>query len=93
MNLLGDNVATVQQTCCHIFAIAGIAFHHLVVWLEASTRDLRNGVGLVGCLRSRDNGCVCNKREVDAGIRHQVRLEFIEIDIEGAIKSEGGGDR
>ena len=43
-------------------------------------------------LGSRDDRCVGNQREMNARIRHQVGLEFIEIDVEGAVESEGGGD-
>ena len=30
-----NNIATVEETCRHVFAVARVAFHHLVMWLEA----------------------------------------------------------
>ena len=35
MNVLGDDITTVQQTSRHVLAVARIAFHHLVVGLKA----------------------------------------------------------
>jgi hypothetical protein len=35
VNVLGHNIATVQQTGSHVLAIARITFYHLVVGLEA----------------------------------------------------------
>ena len=46
---------------------------------------------MVGFL-SRDDRGVCGQREVDAGIGHQVGLEFGQIDIQGSIKPEGSSD-
>lgn len=35
VDIIGDNISTVQQAGGHVFAVAGIALHHLVVGLEA----------------------------------------------------------
>jgi hypothetical protein len=45
------------------------------------------------CLGSRDNWRVSNEREVDTWVWNQVGLEFIEINVEGTIETEGSGDR
>jgi len=39
-----------------------------------------------------DDGGVCNQREVDTGVGHQVGLELSEIDVEGTIEAQRGGD-
>jgi hypothetical protein len=46
----------------------------------------------VGGLGGGDDGGVGDQREVDTGVRHQVGLELIEINVEGAIETQRGGD-
>ena len=82
VDVIGHDVSTVQQAGGHVFSVAGIALHHLVVWFEARHRDFLHRVGLVGCLGSRDDGRVGHKREVDTWVWHQVGLELVEIDVE-----------
>lgn len=48
---------------------------------------------LMAALRSGDDGCVADERVVDSWVRDQVRLELIQIDVQGAIEAEGRGDR
>jgi len=90
--VIRHNITTVEQTGGHIFSIAGIAFHHLVVRLEARHRDLLNRIGLMRCLRGRDDRSICNQREVNARIWNKVGLELVKINVEGAVKAEGGSD-
>jgi hypothetical protein len=92
VNILRNNITTVQQACSHILSVSWVALHHLVVGLEARHRDLLHRVGLVRSLGGRDNWSVCNEREVDSWIRDQVGLELIEIDVKGSIETEGSGD-
>ena len=92
VSVLGDNVTSVQQASCHVLSVPGVALDHLVVGLEARHGHLLDGVGLVGSLGSRDDWCVSNQREVDAGVRDKVGLEFVQIDVEGAIETERGSD-
>ena len=47
VDILGDYVTTVEQAGSHIFPIARVAFHHLVVGLEAGHRDLLHRIGFV----------------------------------------------
>jgi hypothetical protein len=93
VGLLGDNITPVEQAGGHVLAIARITLDHLVVGLEARHGDLIDGVGLVGSLVGGDDGSVGNEREVDTGVGHQVGLEFVQINIEGTIETQGGGDR
>ena len=92
VGVLGDNITTVKQAGGHVLAVAWVALNHLVVWLEAGHGDLLDGVGLVGCLGCGDNWGVGDEREMDTGVWHQVGLELVEIDVEGAVEAEGGGD-
>mmetsp|Transcript_26422 Transcript_26422/g.79629 ORF Transcript_26422/g.79629 Transcript_26422/m.79629 type:complete len:322 (-) Transcript_26422:53-1018(-) len=50
---------------------------------------------MVGLLR-RDHRCVAREHEVDARVRHQVRLELRDVDVERAVEtkrcSQGGDD-
>jgi hypothetical protein len=62
------------------------------VRLEARHGDLLDRVGFVGCLGSRDNWGVSDEREMDARVWNQVGLELVEINVEGAIKTERGSD-
>uniref|UniRef100_F7ANC9 Uncharacterized protein n=7 Tax=Euteleostomi TaxID=117571 RepID=F7ANC9_HORSE len=72
--------------------MARVTFHHLVGWLKASIGDLCYGKLLMVGFLSRDDRGICGQREVDAGIGHQVGLEFCQVNIEGSIKSEGSSD-
>ena len=93
MHFLWYNISTIEQAGCHVLSIARIALHHLVGRLETRHRYLLDRVCFVTRLGRGNNRGVCNKREVDTWIRHKVGLELIEIDVERAIKSEGGSDR
>lgn len=41
----------------------------------------------------RDDGGIRRKHEVDSGIRYQVGLEFGDINVQGSIESQRGGQR
>jgi hypothetical protein len=81
VDVLGDDITTVEQASGHVLSVAGVALDHLVVGLEAGHGDLLDRVGLVGRLGSRDDGRVGDQREVDTGVGHQVGLELVEIDV------------
>ena len=40
-----------------------------------------------------DDGSKRSEGEVDTGERNKVRLELVQVDVEGTIETEGGGDR
>lgn len=92
VDVLGDNVSSVQHAAGHVLAVTWVTFHHLVGWLEASVGDLGNGELLVVGLLSGDDGGVCGQREVDTWVGHQVGLELSQIDVQGTVESEGGSD-
>jgi len=92
VGVVGDDVTTVQQASGHVLAVAGVTLDHLVVRLEARHGHLLDRVGLVGGLGGRDNGRVSNEREVDSGVRNQVGLELVQVDVEGTVESERSSD-
>lgn len=47
---------------------------------------------LVSTLGSRNDRRVADKRVVDTRVGDQVSLELVEIDVQGAVEAEGGGD-
>ncbi len=92
MDVLGNDVSTIEQTCGHVLAVARITLHHLVIRLEARHRDLLDGVGLVSGLDSRDYRRVGDEREMNSRIRHQIGLELVQVDVQRAIEAEGGSN-
>jgi hypothetical protein len=92
VDLLGNNIATVQQAGSHVLSVAGVALDHLVVGLETGHGDFLDGIGLVGSLGRRHNRGVRNKREVDTRVWDQVGLELVKIDVERTIETEGSSD-
>ena len=47
VDILGDHISPVEHAAGHVLAVAGVAFHHRVDWLETSVGDLSNGELLV----------------------------------------------
>lgn len=81
VDVLGDNITTVQQAGGHVFSVARIALYHLVIWLEAGHRNFLDRVGLVGSLSGRDNWGVGDKREMDSWVWNQIGLELVQVDV------------
>ncbi|KAG8138511.1 hypothetical protein E2320_004389 [Naja naja] len=71
---------------------AVVALDHLVGELKAGVGDLRHRELLVVGFFGRDDGGVRGQGEVDAGVRHQVGLEFDQVDVQGPVKSQGSRD-
>jgi hypothetical protein len=57
--------------------------------LEGQIVDLE---ALVGTLGGRNDRSIADQRVVDTWVRDKVGLELVEIDVEGAIESQGRGD-
>lgn len=92
VGILGHDITTVQQASSHVLAISGVTLDHLVVRLKAGHSHLLNRVGLVGSLGSGNNGSVGDKREVNTWVRHQVGLELVQVDVQGAIEAQRSGN-
>merc|ERR1719158_154261 len=92
VHILGDDVAAVQHTAGHVLAMSWVAFDHGVGWLEASVGDLRNTQGLMVSLLGRDNGSIGDEGEVNPRVGHKVGLELIQVDVQGSVEPQRGGD-
>merc|ERR550539_591471 len=92
IDVLGDDITSVEETAGHVLAMARVALHHLVGGLEAGVGDLPHSELLMVSLLSGDDGGVGDQREVDPGVGHQVGLELSQINIEGSVKSQRGRD-
>jgi hypothetical protein len=92
LDIVWDDITTIQQAGSHVLSVARITLDHLVVGLEARVGDLLDRVGFVLSLSSRDHRGVGNEREVDTWVGDKVGLELVQVDIEGPIESEGGSD-
>merc|ERR1719373_193359 len=88
IDILGDNISTVEHAAGHVFSVTRITLDHLIGRLKAGVGDLRDRQLLVVGFFSRDDWSIGDKWEVDAGIGHQVGLELGQINIEGAIKPQ-----
>ena len=53
VDVLGDNITSVQHAASHVFTVSWITLDHLVGWLEASVGDLGNRELLVVSLSIR----------------------------------------
>lgn len=47
---------------------------------------------LVSTLGGRDDGCVADQGVVDTGVRDQVGLELVQVDVESTVEAQRGGD-
>merc|ERR550539_1563880 len=92
IDVLGDDITSVEETAGHVLAMARVALHHLVGGLEAGVGDLPHSELLMVSLLRGDDGGVGDQREVDPGVGHQVGLELSQINIEGSVKSQRGRD-
>lgn len=93
VDVLGDDVTSVEQATGHVLSLSRVTLDHLVVGFETRERHLGDRVGLVECLVGGDDGRVGGEREVDSREGHQVGLEFVQIDVQGTVESQGSGDR
>ena len=92
VDILGDDITSVHEAAGHVFTVAGVALGHHGGGLEGRVGDLGYGeLFMVGFL-GRDDGSVRGKHEMDSGVGDEVSLEFGDINVEGTIESEGGGE-
>ena len=88
VDILGNNVSTVQQTAGHVLAITRITLHHLMRRLEAGVGDLCHAVLLVVRLLGRHDWRVGGQREVDTRIWNEVRLELGQVDVQSSVEAQ-----
>merc|ERR1712062_703076 len=92
VDILGDDVTSVQHAAGHVLAVTWVTLHHLVGGLKGGVGDLSNRQLLVVGLLGGDDGGIGGQGEVDTWIGHQVGLELRQIYIQGTIKTQGSGD-
>ena len=92
IDIFGDNISSVQHTAGHVLAVTWVTLHHLVGWLKCCIGYLRHRKLLVVGLLSRDDWSIGGQREVDTGVWYQVGLELGQVDIQGTIEPQRGGD-
>ena len=46
----------------------------------------------MGSFSGGNDGRVGDEREMDTGVWHQVGLELVQVDVEGAVEAERGSD-
>ena len=92
VDILRDNITTIQHAAGHVLAVTRVTLHHLVGWLKAGVGDLSYRQLLVVSLLSGDDRSVGGQGEVDTWIWHQVGLELGQIDVESTIEAQRGRD-
>ena len=65
---------------------------NLIGWFKGGVGDLRHRKLLVVGLLSGDDRGVGGQGEVDAGVGHQVGLELRQVDVQGSVEAQRGGD-
>mmetsp|Transcript_60546 Transcript_60546/g.69081 ORF Transcript_60546/g.69081 Transcript_60546/m.69081 type:complete len:448 (-) Transcript_60546:113-1456(-) len=93
VDILGDDITSVHHTTGHIFTVTRITLSHHGGGLEGGVGDFSNGQLLVISLLGGDDGSIRGKHKMNSGVGHQVGLEFSNIDVEGTIESQRGGQR
>jgi len=93
VDVLWNDITTVQHTASHVLSVTWVALDHLVGWFETHVGDFGNRQLLVVRLLGRDDWRVGGERKVDTWVWDQIGLEFGKIDVEGTIESERGRDR
>jgi len=92
VDVLGDDVSSVHHGAGHVLSVSGVALSHHVGGLERAVGDFGDGELLVVGLLSGDDGGVRGQHEMDSGVRDQVGLELGDIDVQGTVESQRGGE-
>ena len=89
----GNDITTVEESHGHVFALGWITNHHLVGRFCALAGELIDLEALMGRLLLANDRSIADQRIVDTWIWNEVRLELVEVNIQGAVKAQTGGDR
>merc|ERR1711935_246905 len=81
IDVLGDNITTVEQTTRHVLAVTRVALYHLVAWLKAGRGDLHNRVLLVQIALGADDWRVSGEGKVNSWIGHEIGLELVQVNV------------
>ena len=92
VNILGHDVASVQQTTSHVLAMSGVALDHLIGWIKTCVGDVGDRELLVVRFLGRDDGRIRSQWEMDTRVRNQVRLKLGQVHIQRAVEAKRSGD-
>ena len=93
IDILGDNITSVEETTGHVLAMSWVTLDHLVGWLKAGVGNVSNSHALMVGLVNRQYWRIGDQRKVNPGVGHQVGLELIEVHVESSIKPQRCSDR
>merc|ERR1719453_1095827 len=93
VHVLWDNISAVHEAAGHVLAVTWIALDIHGSWLEDGHGDLGDGELLVVGLLGRNDRRVAGKHEMDTRVWHEVSLELGNVNVEGAIETQGRGQR
>merc|ERR1719210_688261 len=96
VSFLRAYVSSVVQTDSHVLVFNDIEiskFDKEILWLEGLSGDLLDGVGRRVFVRGADDGGHSCGHEVQSGIRNEVRLEFVHVDVQVSLESKSGSQR
>ncbi|GET86874.1 alpha tubulin [Leishmania tarentolae] len=88
VDILRHDITAVHEAARHVLAVAGIALGQHASGLKDRVRDVSNGQLLVVRLLRRHHGSVARQHEVDARVRHKVRLELRQVHVQRAIEAQ-----
>jgi hypothetical protein len=89
----GNDISTVEKSHSHVFSLSRVTDHHLVGGLCALAGELIDPEALMRRLFLADDRSIADQRVMDAWVWHQIGLEFVEINIQGPVKTQTGGYR
>jgi len=92
VDVFGDDISSIEHGASHVFSVSGVTFGHHGGGFEGRVGDFSNGELFVIGFLGRDDGGIRRKHEVNSGIGDQVGLEFSDINVQGSVESEGGGE-
>ena len=92
VDVLGDNITAEHEAAGHVLAVAGVALGEHGGGFEGGVGDFSDGELFMVGLFGGDDGGVGGQDEVDTGVGDQVGLEFGDVDVEGTVEAEGGGE-
>jgi hypothetical protein len=91
VHVFWNDVSSVHHGAGHVLSVSWVAFGHHGGRFEGGVGDFGDGQLLVIGLFGGDDRGVGGQHEVDSRIWHQVGLEFGDIDVQGSVESQGGG--
>lgn len=82
-----NNITTVEKSHSHVFSLSWVTDHHLIGGLCTLAGELINLKALVGRVLLADDRSIADQRIVDTRVWDKIRLEFVEVDVQGAVKT------